>query len=114
MAIKIISFGYKYGKAPEGAIIFDCRKLRNPHSVPKLRDLTGLDADVQEYVRRDPDAQQLLRRAMCAAADNLTIAFGCLGGRHRSVALAEKAAANLATFGYPVEIEHTAMKHWHI
>jgi UPF0042 nucleotide-binding protein len=114
MAIKIISFGFKYGKAPEGPFVFDCRKLRNPHSDPKLRDLTGLDAEVQEYVRRDPAAQALLRLAIVTARDGDTIAFGCVGGRHRSVAIAEKVAATLAAFDYKVEVEHTAMKHWQI
>jgi RNase adapter protein RapZ len=112
MAIKLVSFGFKYGKPPEGAKVFDCRPLANPHNVAALRHLTGLHEDVAAFVHRDPKAQQLVRKAVVTAADGDTLAFGCVGGRHRSVALAEKVAATLTAYDYKVEVEHTASSHW--
>jgi UPF0042 nucleotide-binding protein len=111
MAIKIISFGFKYGKAPPDAKVFDCRPLDNPHHVTALRDLTGLHEDVAAFVLSDRAAKDLASRAVVDAQDGDTLAFGCVGGRHRSVVLAEKVATTLAAFDYEVEVEHTAMKH---
>ena len=108
--IKIISFSYR-NRPVIGAVELDCRSLWNPHNDPALRKLTGLDAAVQEAVKCDPQAQELLAKASEAVGcgDSL-IAFGCYGGKHRSVAMAELFAAALRVDGNSVQIEHQALQ----
>ena len=113
MTIRMKSFAYSQGRAPNGAVELDCRPLRNPHHSPTLRSLTGLDAAVQDYVRVDPGYADLEKAAIDAAstcAGGVTIAFGCFGGKHRSVAVAEMTARRLRESGFHVEIEHTALR----
>jgi RNase adapter protein RapZ len=107
LSIEIGSFSYKRG-LPEGAsMVFDCRFLRNPHWDPVLRPRDGRDADVAAYVTQDPafapffDGMHALVANLIPAfaregKSHLFIAFGCTGGRHRSVAVAEKLAQALA------------------
>jgi UPF0042 nucleotide-binding protein len=108
--IRIISFSYR-NRPDIGAVEIDCRSLWNPHNDPALRKLTGLDAAVQEVVKCDPQAKELLIKASEAAGrgDSL-IAFGCSGGKHRSVAMAELLAAELRVDGNSVQIEHRALQ----
>jgi UPF0042 nucleotide-binding protein len=109
--VKVISFSYRNGHPPsaDGWLVMDCRRMRNPHNVPALRDLNGTDSAVQDYVRNDPAFTMLLDEAIREAAYGGKIAFGCYGGRHRSVAMAEMTTAALRAAGYEVEKEHQAL-----
>jgi UPF0042 nucleotide-binding protein len=108
--IKILSFGFKNG-APVGSTrIVDLRDMRNPHKLAQLRDRTGLDRDVQIYVQEDPKFQGKLNAATAALKDGDVIAFGCFGGRHRSVAMCEILARRLAFHGEQVEICHRDLR----
>lgn len=100
LAIAVVSFAYRYGLPRESDLVFDLRFLRNPHYDAALRPYTGLDAEVQDHVRGDPDftsfveglqrfLEPLLPRYRQEGKSYLTIAFGCTGGKHRSVFLAE-------------------------
>ena len=106
MQIMVTSFGFKHGLPPDVDMVFDCRFLPNPHWVDGLRSLTGLDAPVSDYVLETDAAQAflaeldrlydvLLPAFQSEGKAYLTIAFGCTGGRHRSVAIAEEAARRL-------------------
>jgi UPF0042 nucleotide-binding protein len=117
MAVQVQSFSYKRG-LPRGVdFVFDCRFLRNPHWEPKLRPLDGRDDEVQCYVSGDPryptffeHVLGLARFVLPAARDEgksyLTLAFGCTGGRHRSVTLAERLSQALAQEGWQVSLRH--------
>ena len=117
LAVSVQSFAYKRG-VPRGAdFVFDCRFLNNPYWVPALRPLDGRDAAVQAHVACDPRAAGFLDRVAELVAfllpahrdegkRHLTLAFGCTGGQHRSVALAEALAARLAADGLQVSIRH--------
>lgn len=107
--IKLISFGYKFGEAEADRVI-DCRPLRNPHSDPKLKPLTGKDRAVQDFVIADRRTPDLIRRVLSRAADGETIAFGCFGGRHRSVSLVELVAEALKAGGHTVRIQHRELR----
>lgn len=89
--IHIMSFGYKYTDIPEGYMEIDCRKIRNPFTHPTFKGKTWLDAGLQGYVIEDPRTAELLWRARDAIGSNteFSVAFGCVGGSHRSVILAE-------------------------
>lgn len=100
MQVSVVSFGFKNGVPRIVDLVHDVRFLPNPHWVPSLRPLTGLDAAVREYVFGTPDGGEFLQRAESMlefllprfAAEGktyLTIGIGCTGGRHRSVAIAE-------------------------
>ncbi|MFM9050121.1 MAG: RNase adapter RapZ, partial [Actinomycetota bacterium] len=102
----VLSFGFKYGIPVDADVVLDARFLPNPHWVDELRPQTGLDADVNDYVLEFPQAREFLDRATglldLMAAGYLqegkryvTIAVGCTGGKHRSVAMAENLAARL-------------------
>lgn len=104
--VKIISFGFKYGTPEPHNRLVDCRVLRNPHNVPGLKPLTGRDEAVQEYVRQDRKYTRLLDVAETGVKSSDIIAIGCFGGRHRSVAVAEAVAKDLAECGFEVELEH--------
>ena len=117
MQVRVVSFGFKYGLPVDADLVFDLRFLPNPHFVPDLKPLTGRDPPVAEYVLRAPETQALLTdvRGMLDrwlpqyAAEGkayLTIAVGCTGGRHRSVAIAEEIARTLRAAGSPVAVAH--------
>ena len=102
----VMSFGFKYGIPVDADVVLDARFLPNPHWVENLREHTGLDSDVREYVLDDPAAASFLTEAvrlLDIMADGylregkryVTVAVGCTGGKHRSVALAEEVAARL-------------------
>jgi UPF0042 nucleotide-binding protein len=115
--LAIMSFGFARG-VPRGAdLVFDMRFLRNPHWVPALRPGTGLDADVSAYVAEDPAYEAavgrieellelLLPRYRAEGKSYLTIAFGCTGGRHRSVHVTERVAARLRNAGFSPTVTH--------
>jgi UPF0042 nucleotide-binding protein len=115
--IFITSFSYRLGIPREADLIFDVRFLDNPHYVPQLRALTGLDPAVTAHIERDPDLQPfldglwrwlgpLLPRYEKEGKAYLTIAIGCTGGRHRSVYVAERLVMLIRGDGWPVEVEH--------
>jgi UPF0042 nucleotide-binding protein len=117
MAVFVTSFSYKNGLPREADLVFDVRFLRNPHYDPELKPLTGRDRAVADYVAGDPDfapffgglsrlLKRLLPRYEREGKSYLTIAIGCTGGRHRSVALAEKLAAELRSVGRSVTLNH--------
>ena len=119
--ISVHSFSYKRG-LPRGVdIVFDCRFLRNPHWDADLRPLDGRDARVAEYVAADPQADpffdavtQLLKVTLPAqkseGKSHIAIGFGCTGGQHRSVALAERLAEALAQDGWQVSKRHRELE----
>ena len=113
--LTIMSFGYKYGLPVDADLVADCRFLPNPHWVPELRSLTGQDAPVRDYVLGQPDAVAFLDAYMKVLEVSLAgferegkrfavLAIGCTGGKHRSVAIAERIAARLA--GHDVRVTH--------
>ncbi|HEY0935529.1 MAG TPA: RNase adapter RapZ [Trebonia sp.] len=115
LRLNVISFGYKYGLPVDADLVADCRFLPNPHWVPELRPLSGLDASVRDYVLGQPAATAFLA-AYLPVLDvvlpgferegkrHVTLAVGCTGGKHRSVAIAEQLAARLA--GRDVTVSH--------
>ena len=117
MVITLVTFGYKYGMPYDLDLMFDLRFLPNPHFVPELRDLTGEDRRVREYVTAQGDATEfiarleeflayLLPRYRREGKSYLTIGFGCTGGRHRSVGVALTVAERLRERGYEVNVKH--------
>jgi UPF0042 nucleotide-binding protein len=109
--LTLVTFGYKKSVPPkDAAIVVDCRTLRNPHSDPKLRDLDGRDLDVQTYVALDPKFGPLMAFALERARFGGTIAFGCYGGRHRSVAMAELVKKRMHNMGCESKIRHSVLK----
>ena len=105
--VTVLSFGYKYGLPMDADLVMDCRFLPNPFWIPELREFNGLDDEVRNYVLGQEGAeeflqsyQQLLRLVGAGyhreGKRYLTLALGCTGGKHRSVALAEELARRLA------------------
>lgn len=116
MVVRLVSFGFKYGIPVHADLVFDLRFLPNPHFVDALRPKTGLDPEVSAYVMEAPETQELLRRlrslldyALPQYAREgkayLTIAVGCTGGRHRSVAMAEELRRQLGD-SHEVVVSH--------
>jgi len=111
MKVKVSSFSWKHGAPPSDAgYVVDCRPMRNPHHSPELRPLDGRHKDVQTFVKGDPRSKGLLDAAAHEAANGHHVAFGCFGGRHRSVAMAELAAERLRQGGHSVELTHVALE----
>ena len=117
MQISVMSFGFKYGLPPDVDNVFDARFLPNPHWVPELRELTGLDRPVRDYVTGSPEAVEFVTRVddllgfllPCYAKEGksyMGVAVGCTGGRHRSVVLAEELAARIRTRGFAASVFH--------
>ena len=116
--VTIMSFGYKYGLPPDADLVADCRFLPNPFWIPELRPHTGQDAEVRNYVLGQPDADTFISAYLTALGPVLTgyrkenkrhatIAIGCTGGKHRSVAVAEELARRMnALPGVAVSVKH--------
>jgi RNase adapter protein RapZ len=115
--LTIVSFGYARGVSRTADLMFDMRFLDNPHWVDNLRPLTGRDAPIRDYLARDPawsDAMDRLEalltdwipRYWAAGKSYVTVAFGCTGGRHRSVCTAEEMAQRLRAAGFTPSIRH--------
>lgn len=120
LSITVTSFGFKYGIPLDVDMVLDVRFLPNPHWDEDLRPLTGLDRAVRDFVLSQPTAQGYLERAVgllgfmlpeCVAEGRsyFTVAVGCTGGRHRSVAVAEEIAAELAALGHKLRVTHRDM-----
>ncbi|MFT3952477.1 MAG: RNase adapter RapZ [Oscillospiraceae bacterium] len=117
MSINVVSFGFKYGSFSEGDLVFDVRCLPNPFYVPELKHKTGLDSEVSDYVMSFSDAQVLAKKLkdlldfliplyVKEGKSQLVIAFGCTGGKHRSVTFAENTLHYLENKGYKVRVQH--------
>ena len=104
----LISFAFRGdGPVPPSARIFDVRRVRNPWSDLALRPLNGKHGAVQDYVKADPKALQAMAMARLALASHKRIAFGCHGGKHRSVAIVELLAKELRKSGWEIDVQHT-------
>ena len=117
MTLTLSSFGFARGMPPLADLVFDMRFLDNPHWVPTLRELTGQDAPVGEHIEKDPafaDAfarirdllVMLLPRYVAQGKPYVHVAFGCTGGRHRSVYTAERMAESLRAAGFSPTVRH--------
>ncbi|MGH3167207.1 MAG: RNase adapter RapZ, partial [Trebonia sp.] len=115
MRASVVSFGYKYGLPVDADLVADCRFLPNPHWVPELQALSGLDAPVRDYVLEQPAAGAFLPAYLQVLEVSLagfdregkkfvTLAVGCTGGKHRSVAMSEEIASRLT--GRDVTVTH--------
>ncbi|WP_106437737.1 MULTISPECIES: RNase adapter RapZ [Kitasatospora] len=116
----VMSFGFKYGLPVDADLVVDCRFLPNPHWVPELRARTGTDPDVAEYVFQQPGAQQFvdgytdLLRIVTEGYRRegkryMTLAVGCTGGKHRSVAMSEQLTKRLIADGVETVLVHRDM-----
>lgn len=133
MKVSIVSFSYPRGVPDDldddywGGFVFDCRSLPDPHGIAALKGLSGLDKPVIDFFERHRDrvdrfldaAEALVRQTTEVASeterDYLQVAFGCYGGHHRSVYMAERFAERLAgTPGIEIEVTHTARQYWTI
>jgi len=124
MRCRFLSFGFKYGSPVDADMILDVRFLKNPFFVTKLRPLSGLDHDVAEFVMHEPDAKEFVRHARALLAfcaprferegkSYLTVAIGCTGGRHRSVALAEHLAEQVGReLQMSIDVVHRDMERY--
>ncbi len=117
LAITLVSFGYKYGIPLDADLVLDVRFLPNPHYVPELKPWTGLDSKVSQYVLNNPVTKDfakhvdpflsfLIPQYISEGKATLTIAVGCTGGKHRSVALVEWLGSLLSGAGHRVAIRH--------
>lgn len=117
LMISLLSFGYRYGVPPDADLVFDVRFLPNPNFVPAYKSLTGKDRRVARYVFAFPQAKEFMNRIVKLllyllphyireGKSYLTIGFGCTGGRHRSVAIAQAVREKLAGSKYEVKISH--------
>jgi len=117
MQTALISFGYKNGLPMDADLVLDCRFLPNPHWIPELRPLTGLDGPVRDYLLAREETAEfvekvddllkfLLPHFLAEGKSYLAIAVGCTGGRHRSVAVVEELAQRLRGEGYQLSVFH--------
>ncbi len=120
LMLSVMSFGFKNGVPAEADLVFDIRFLPNPHFVPEFRHKTGLNAKVAAYVKSFPQTQEFLQRTtemllfllphyLQEGKSYLTVALGCTGGQHRSVALAEEMKKRLSNGGYRAKVTHRDM-----
>lgn len=120
LLVSCLSFGFKNGVPLDADLVFDVRFLPNPHFVPEYRKLTGLDPKVAAYVRKFPQTREFLKRVtdlmlfllphyVKEGKSYLTVAFGCTGGQHRSVMMAEAVSKTLKRAGYQVKAVHRDM-----
>lgn len=121
LAISVNSFSYKRGIPRAADMVFDCRFLRNPYWEPSLRALNGRSPEVADYVAADPRfaaffgkirelVELLLPAYIEEGKSHLSIAFGCTGGQHRSVTVAEKLTNDLAAAGWRVSKRHRELE----
>ena len=121
MRLTVMSFGFKFGIPEDANLVLDVRCLPNPFYVPELKNLTGLDQEVVDYVMAAPESQELLRRyeSMLEYAlplyvkegkSQLMIAVGCTGGKHRSITFARKIGEFCEKLGYEPSVQHRDAK----
>lgn len=115
--VSCVSFGFRQGVPEDADLVFDVRFLPNPHFVPEFRPLTGRDPRVAKYIRSFPQTREFISRIsdllvyllphyIHEGKSYLTIAFGCTGGQHRSVMIAEEVGKHLRGAGYRVKVVH--------
>jgi UPF0042 nucleotide-binding protein len=115
--LSIVSFGYKYGLPVDADLVADCRFLPNPHWIAELAPLTGKDEPARDYILSQPGAKEFLHhyaellRVVLPGYERegkrfVTLAVGCTGGKHRSVAIADELAARIADAGADVQVVH--------
>ncbi len=120
-SINIISFGFKHGIPLEADMVFDMRFLPNPYYVPSLKKLTGNSKKIQDYVLKHQESQDFINQVdqmvsgmvpcyMREGKYHLNIAFGCTGGHHRSVTMANVFAKKFKEEGYRITLEHRDLK----
>lgn len=118
--VNVLSFGYKYGVPVDADLVLDCRFIPNPHWVPELRSQTGLDKAVSQHVLTSPGVDafvdsyvsllnQMVEGYLREGKKYVTLAVGCTGGKHRSVAISEAIAKRLNTGDGPISIEAHAI-----
>ena len=121
MSLMVVSFGFKYGVPQEADLVFDVRCLPSPFYVPELKNLTGLDQPVVDYVMQSPESQEFLRRIesfleyalplyVKEGKSQLMIAVGCTGGKHRSITFARKIGEFCQKLGYAPSVQHRDAK----
>jgi RNase adapter protein RapZ len=115
--VSCVSFGFRHGVPEDADLVFDVRFLPNPHFVPEFRPLTGRDPKVAKYIRSFPQTREFIKRIsellvyllphyIQEGKSYLTISFGCTGGQHRSVMIAEEVGKLLRKAGYRVKVVH--------
>jgi UPF0042 nucleotide-binding protein len=120
LTIAAMSFGFKNGVPTDADLVFDVRFLPNPHFIPEFRDLTGKHPKVAQYVQSFPQTGEFLEKTtellkfllphyIAEGKSYLTVAFGCTGGQHRSVFIAEEMKRRLEAVGYRVKAGHRDM-----
>jgi len=118
--IYVTSFGYRNGVPPDSDLVFDVRFLPNPNYIPRFKNLTGKNPSVARYIRSFPQTLEFIERIselliyllphyIREGKSYLTIAFGCTGGQHRSVMMAEQIRKNLAEAGFKAKVNHRDM-----
>ena len=121
IVLRSVSFGFKEGIAGDADLVFDVRCLPNPYYIEELKDHTGLEACVRDYVMSFPESRELLERILSLidyliplyrkeGKRELVVAFGCTGGQHRSVCFAEALAARMKDAGYRVVVSHRELE----
>lgn len=119
--ITIVSFGYKYGVPLDADLVYDVRFLPNPYYAEKLRNLTGNNDSVRDYVLKSPQTKKFMKKFfdfnkflipefVKEGKSHLTIAIGCTGGRHRSIVMGNELARSLQQNKYRVRVEHRDLK----
>jgi UPF0042 nucleotide-binding protein len=120
--LTMVSFGYKYGLPVDADVVIDCRLLPNPHWIPELRPLTGEDEAVRDYIFAQPGATEFMAAALALlqryeqgyvgeGKHYATIAVGCTGGRHRSVAVSAELARLMRADGVEIQLTHRDVEH---
>jgi len=115
--VSCVSFGFRHGVPEDADLVFDVRFLPNPHFVPEFRPLTGRHPRVAKYIRSFPQTKEFIQRIsellvyllphyIHEGKSYLTISFGCTGGQHRSVMIAEEVSKRLRKSGYRVKVVH--------
>ncbi len=117
MQVAVVSFGYKHGLPLDSDLVLDTRFLPNPFYVDELREKTGKNSQVKDYVLKSPETQRFIKALLCfvdylmpnfveEGKSYVTIAIGCTGGKHRSVALTEVLGEHLKSKNFSVQINH--------
>jgi UPF0042 nucleotide-binding protein len=115
--IYVVSFGFRNGVPPDSDLVFDVRFLPNPNYIPRFKNLTGKDAGVARYIRSFPQTVEFMERIsglliyllphyIREGKSYLTISFGCTGGQHRSVMIAEEIRKSLGEAGFQAKVYH--------
>jgi UPF0042 nucleotide-binding protein len=117
MLVGLVSFGYRHGVPADSDLVFDVRFLPNPNYIPAFKDLSGRHPKVARYIRSFPQTREFISRISelliylvphyaQEGKSYLTVSFGCTGGHHRSVMIADAVTRNLAAAGYKVKVNH--------